>query len=375
MYLKQKTFIDMQWNSPGNRDQENQKIETQDDTTETESETETQSNALYFSDYSRIDKSEGEDDDIFRCVENAPVKCTECGSKTRISESRGEVYCPDCGAIMSMDELDFGPDWRGDDNNEDIVHRGGSPITELLHDRGLSTGFNPFESDAKGNSIPHKKQQQLRRLDKWNTRYTSRDNKDRNLKRALGEIQRMGSSLGISESVRETASALYRRAVDDEILIGQSIESMTTSCLYIASRIHSQPRPFEKFYRVSQVSPSKVDSTYRHIIREMNIELEPAKPEQYLNQIFSKLENEIENRSSVEELTKRMLNQARGTGLLNGKNPVACSAGAVYASCLLHEEDITQSMVSNATELSNVTVRNRYRPFIFVVGEKVHTDT
>lgn len=325
----------------------------------------------HFSDYSRMDSpSENDDLKTVQCIEDAPQTCSECGAHTEVSDSHGEVYCPDCGNIFSAGELDFGPDWRGDEE-EDKVNRGGSPLTEMMHDRGLSTVFNPYENDVNGNSIPTHKRKQLRRLNKWNERYTVRDNRDRNLKRALGEIQRMGSALGISENVRETASTIYRRIVDEQILIGQSIESMATSSLYIAARLHGNPRPFDDFYSVSQVPSNKVDTAYRTTIRHLDIELLPARPEKYLNQIFSKLDDKIEDRQNVEELAKKMLEQAREENLINGKNPIACSAGAVYASCLLHKENITQSMVSDAAQLSNVTIRNRYHTFIVVVGEKI----
>jgi len=64
----------------------------------------------------------------------------------------------------------------------------------------------------------------MQRLRTWNERFRTRDSKERNLKQALGEIDRMASALGLPENVRETASVIYRRALDDDLLPGRSIE-------------------------------------------------------------------------------------------------------------------------------------------------------
>lgn len=305
-----------------------------------------------------------ETEDEYRCIETAPTSCPECGGNTRKNEKHGEVFCGDCGIIISQDSVDYGPDWRGGDEDEDVERRAGTPLTPMIHDNGLSTVFNPYEQDKNGNHIPHDKQKRLQRMETWNERYSTRDNKDRNLKRALGELQRMSSALEIPEDVTETASVIYRRMVDEDLLLGQSIESMTTAALYIAARQHGKPRPIDDFVMVSQVPSELVERAYRHTIRNLKLELKPARPEQYINQIISDIEHLIDERQLVEKLTKEMLENARDEQLLNGKNPVACSAGAVYAACLVTEQDVTQTDVSQSAKLSNVTIRNRYRDFL-----------
>ncbi len=76
----------------------------------------------------------------------------------------------------------------------------------------------------------------MQRLRKWNERFRTRDSKERNLKQALGEIDRMASALGLPTNVRETASVIYRRALDEDLLPGRSIEGVSTACVYAAAR-------------------------------------------------------------------------------------------------------------------------------------------
>ncbi len=75
----------------------------------------------------------------------------------------------------------------------------------MMHDKGLSTNIDWRDKDAYGNSLSSNQRQKMQRLRKWNERFRTRDSKERNLKQALGEIDRMASALGLPENVRETA--------------------------------------------------------------------------------------------------------------------------------------------------------------------------
>jgi len=80
-----------------------------------------------------------------------------------------------------------------------------------MHDQGLSTNIGWQDKDAYGRALSSRQRQKMQRLRTWNERFRTRDSKERNLKQALGEIDRMASALGLPENVRETASVIYRR--------------------------------------------------------------------------------------------------------------------------------------------------------------------
>ncbi|WP_323173261.1 TFIIB-type zinc ribbon-containing protein [Natrialba sp. PRR66] len=55
-------------------------------------------------------------------------------------KDRGERICADCGLVLYKAEIEYGPEWRSFSNEEaDGRSRVGAPVTELLHDKGLST--------------------------------------------------------------------------------------------------------------------------------------------------------------------------------------------------------------------------------------------
>jgi transcription initiation factor TFIIB len=230
----------------------------------------------------------------------------------------------------------------------------------MMHDKGLSTNIDWRDKDAYGNSLGSRQRQKMQRLRKWNERFRTRDSKERNLKQALGEIDRMASALGLPENVRETASVIYRRALDEDLLPGRSIEGVATSSVYAAARQAGVPRSLDEITDVSRVEKSEIARTYRYVVRELGLEVQPADPESYVPRFASSLELSDE----AEHRARTLLQNAKEQGVHSGKSPVGLAAAAVYAAALLTNEKTTQAAVSEVADISEVTIRNRYHELL-----------
>ncbi|MEF8883702.1 MAG: transcription initiation factor IIB [Haloarculaceae archaeon] len=287
--------------------------------------------------------------------------CPECSGKLVTDEERGETVCSECGLVVEEDEIDPGPEWRAFDAAEkDEKSRVGAPTTNMMHDKGLSTNIGWQDKDAYGNSLSSRQREKMQRLRTWNERFRTRDSKERNLKQALGEIDRMASALGLPENVRETASVIYRRALDENLLPGRSIEGVATSALYAAARQAGTPRSLDEIAAVSRVEKDEIARTYRYVVRELSLEIQPADPESYVPRFASDLDLPEE----VERRARELLSTAKRQGVHSGKSPVGLAAAAVYAASLLANEKVTQSEVSEVANISEVTIRNRYHELL-----------
>jgi len=176
---------------------------------------------------------------------------------------------------------------------------------------------------------------------------------ERNLKHAFGEIERMASALGLPKPCRETAGVLYRRAVEDGLLPGRSIEAMSTACLYAAARQHGTPRTLVAFASVSRVEKLPVQRAYRYLSVELDLQIEPADPIHYLPQYAS----ELEISDDAERLAREILEAAIEQDLHSGRSPAGLAAAAIYGAARLTNERITQETVGAETGVSKVTVR------------------
>ncbi len=314
-----------------------------------------------YTDEERTESTERTDQHEETATREETSTCPECGAHLETNSAQGETVCSECGLVVEEDEIDRGPEWRAFDSAEkDEKSRVGAPTTNMMHDKGLSTNIGWQDKDAYGNSLSSRQRQKMQRLRTWNERFRTRDSKERNLKQALGEIDRMASALGLPENVRETASVIYRRALSDDLLPGRSIEGVATAALYAAARQAGVPRSLDEVERVSRVDKMELTRTYRYIIRELNLEVKPADPESYIPRFVSDLDLSDE----VERRARELVEGARSDGILSGKSPVGLAAAAVYAAALLCNEKVTQSDVSDVADISEVTIRNRYKELL-----------
>jgi len=293
--------------------------------------------------------------------------CPECGGHLERDAEHGETVCGECGLVVDEDGIDRGPEWRAFNSTErDQKSRVGAPTTKMLHDEGLSTNIGWQNKDAYGRSLSSRQRQKMQRLRTWDERFRTRNHKERNLKQALGEIDRMGSALGLPKDVRETASVIYRRALSEDLLPGRTIEGVATAAIYAAARQADRPRSLDEVAAVSRVDRMEFKRTYRYIVRELSLPVKPADPQQYVARIVSAAGAS----DATAHRARELLQTASGTGVFNGKSPVGLAAAAIYAASQLTGEGLTQSTISAAADVSEVTIRNRYQELLAIEAEQ-----
>jgi len=309
----------------------------------------------------RVSDRESTDKQVQETQAGEQLVCPECGGTLVEDTEHGETVCQDCGLVVEEDSVDRGPEWRAfNSQDRDEKSRVGAPTTQMMHDKGLSTNIGWQDKDAYGNALSSRQREKMQRLRTWNERFRTRDSKERNLKQALGEIDRMASALGLPENVRETASVIYRRALDEDLLPGRSIEGVSTASLYAAARQAGNPRSLDEFAHVSRVSKQELTRTYRYIVRELSLEIKPADPASYVPRFASDLGVSEE----AERRAREMLENGQQAGITSGKSPVGLAAAALYAAALLTNERVTQSQVGDVANISEVTIRNRYHELL-----------
>lgn len=292
--------------------------------------------------------------------------CDECGSDAlTTSEDQGELICEECGLIIETTNIDRGPEWRAFNHSErQNKSRVGAPTTKTMHDKGLTTQIDWKNKDAYGRSISSEKRNQINRLRKWQERIRTKDAGERNLQFALSEIDRMASALGVPRSVREVASVVYRRALNEDLIRGRSIEGVATSCLYAACRQERIPRSLEEVADVSRVKRKEIGRTYRYISQELSLEMKPVDPKEYVPRFCSALDLSEEVQSKSREIIDTTAEQ----GLLSGKSPTGYAAAAIYAASLLCNEKKAQREIADVAQVTEVTIRNRYQEQIEAMG-------
>ena len=291
-------------------------------------------------------------------------RCPECGGTHFENDGmRGEKICCMCGCVIDEAMIDLGPDWRNFANSRDR-DRVGSPLTVMTHDKGLSTEIASGSRDGRGASIPSKNMSQIRRLRTWQKRMRISNAMERNLATAITHINRIATSMGLGNNVREATSVIYRKAVKKNLVRGRSIETVVASCMYAACRQCSTPRTLDEVADASGVEKKAIGRTYRMMSRQLKLQLMPTKPEDYLQRFCSELK-------VSDQVRRRALGILRDIGdkeASTGHGPTGAAAAAIYISCILCHERRTQKQIADIRGVTEVTIRNRYRELTTELG-------
>lgn len=296
--------------------------------------------------------------------------CPECSGTVSQNTTRGERVCDDCGLVVDDTHVDRGPEWRAFNSQErDSKSRVGAPTTNMMHDNGLSTNISWQDRDANGRSISASQKRKMKRLRKWNERFKTTDSKDRNLKQALGEINRMSSALGLTkrtgQPTRKIASMIYRKCLENDLLPGRSIEGMATAALYAACRLDDVPRSLAEMAQVSRVDQDRIASAYSYTNKELSLGIGPSDPEAYLNRFINDLDvSDSRREAHIERLSRHLIKKAKQNNLITGKTPPGIAIGCMYTATKLTGETVTQAELSDIAEVTEVTIRQRYQEII-----------
>ena len=287
--------------------------------------------------------------------------CAECGKDIFFDENRGLFVCEECGLVHSEKHIDRGPEWRAFDADQKKKRtRTGAPMTYMIHDKGLSTMIDWKNRDIFGKEIPAKLRGQIYRLRKWQSRIRVSDATERNLTFALSELDRMASNLDLQKNLRECAAKIYRDAVEAHLIRGRSIEGVAAASLYAACRMYKVPRTLNEIAGVARVDKKEISRSFRYISKELDLNLNPTKPLDFLTRFIS----ELGLTTKCQKIAKIIIRMAEDRGLTSGRGPTGVCAAAIYASCILSNERRTQRSIARISCVTEVTVRNRFSELV-----------
>jgi len=289
-------------------------------------------------------------------------KCPVCGSNNIIYDpERGQYVCAECGTVLSEKAVDQGPEWRAFTPEErEKRSRVGSPLTQTVHDKGLSTIIDWRDRDAFGRHLEPRRRLEILRWRKWQIRARIQSSIDRNLAQAMNELDRIASQLGLPRNVREEAAVIYRKAVEKGLVRGRSIESVVAAAIYAACRRLKIPRTLDEIVKYTKVGRKDVARCYRLLLRELELRVPIADPIDYVPRIGALLGLS----GSVMKRAAEILKKAEEKGITAGKDPAGLAAAAIYIASLLEDERRTQKEIAQVAGVTEVTVRNRYKELV-----------
>lgn len=287
------------------------------------------------------------------------TNCPECGSENLVEDyDLGEIICQDCGLVLSEHAMNRGPEWRAF-TKEEKEERGrvGIPISYSIHDKGLSTVIDRVNRDAYGRQLPLATRLEMLRLRKWQIRTRVHSSVDRNLAQAMAELDRLTDRLHIPAPVKERAAIIYRKALDSGLVRGRSIVAIAAASLYAACRSSETPRTLKEVAAASRIRKKDVARCYRLLLRELDMRMPVEDPVRCVSKIATKVGITMQ----TQRRGIKILKEVRKKGIVAGKDPMGLAAAALYVACVLEGEKKTQKEIAEVANVTEVTVRNRYK--------------
>jgi transcription initiation factor TFIIB len=283
--------------------------------------------------------------------------CPRCRKGSIVTDTNGEVACTNCGYVVTQTSEDQGKEWRNFSDDNHNRARTGAPTTLTKYDMGLNTTIGTSNRDSSGNPITPSMKITMQRLRNWDNRSKLHSTDTKNLSRAFNELSRLNDRLALNDMVIEKTAYIYRKAEEKGLARGRSIISLLAASVYSACRNTETPRTLKEIANSCNLKKKDVARCYRLLIRELDLKMPIVDP--------AKCIAKIANKANISEKSKRkaleMIRTAIDAEISAGKGPMGLAATALYMACILNGESITQERIAEASDVTSVTIRNRYK--------------
>jgi transcription initiation factor TFIIB len=272
-----------------------------------------------------------------------------------------EDICKKCGMIVSYNVQDINrPEWRNTFHTVEINNRHsrtGTPTSLARYDMGLSTVIGRTDRDASGKKIDVIMHTTMQRLRKWDSRAHIRTSSDISLIQAFNELDIVKDKLALPDAVVEKSAYIYRKAKSNGLTRGRTISGLVAASIYAACREMGTPRTLKDIAAAANINRKYLAKAYRLLLIELDIKV-PS-----VDQI--KCIARVANKANLTEKTKRqairIMDEITQMQISAGKNPMGLAATILYLSCLKTGENKTQTDISQAAGVTEVTLRNRFK--------------
>jgi transcription initiation factor TFIIB len=291
-------------------------------------------------------------------AEEIPDKCPNCGKKGTFvrDEESGEMVCSNCGFVLREKEEETGPSFSS--SEEGTSHITSGPPTSIAQpDMGLTTVIGREGTDASGAALSSRTKSNVERMRVWDRRSQPDQGAYRSMSKAFGEIKTIAAKLSVGEAAVERAAYIYRKAFDKGITRGRSLTLVAAAALYAACRDMEIPRSLKDVAVEENISKKDLSRTYRALVTQLDIRMPVEDPVRSVPKIASAIGASSQTMRRAQEI----LRIAEAQGVSAGKDPMGLAGAALYIASHLEGEGKSQARVAKAAEVTEVTVRNRYR--------------
>jgi len=314
---------------------------------------------------------------MLRNIDELNGRCPTCNSILVEDQSKGECFCSSCGYVV----YDHAPTLATESIDSSLEARlkstrGSGGTSYSYHDLGISSDIYHANRDFNGKSIRPDVLEGINRIRRWHSRLRALSSKDRRISNVLTKINEICSILSLPRVINESASLAYRMIESKSKAKGRSSVCMACACIYHVCKQYSILRGIDeiaeaagcknkrliyKYYRIIALESKADDKSSDSIDNNGSSRGLSIIP---IEMYIAKLSNTIRLDTKVEKLAIDIAKKTVDRSAMDGKAPYGLAAAYIYMACVLLGIKVLQSDISSASNVTEVTVRNRYRELI-----------
>ena len=187
---------------------------------------------------------------------------------------------------------------------------------------------------------------------------------DRYFPAAFAISEDLTKKLNLPRVIQEDAMRIYKK-IHKKKISGRTTRIMIVACVYAAIR-HSPnaSRTLLDLERVSNFKKKSIQTCYRKIHKELQLEPGLPDPKQKLGKIGNSLSLSPIKTELVMRTARKILDDAEKAGVTGGKNPNGLAAAAVYIACKKHNVTTTQREIAHAADITELILRQRKKEIV-----------
>lgn len=267
-------------------------------------------------------------------------------------EFRGEYICAETGEVIEERLVDMGKEWRSftPSSNKDRGDRGEIPNTLKVHDMGLHTEIDRTTWIGK-------------RLSELNSLSRVITSDERKLSRALKLSNEVINKLPTpgAPRLKEEVGLILRRLIKSGIVGRKKLSAFVSASIICAAENLNIPINAREAVNLCGTTLGDVWDALMKIRRDLGIAKSRSYDPRTLVLMYAQ---KARLPSQVATLAIKIIESGRASGSLLSKGPQGVAVASLYVASILLDVRKTQSAISRDTEISEVTIRNRYKDVV-----------
>lgn len=282
------------------------------------------------------------------CKDASPgISCEHCKSSYVVLDD-GNYTCQECGTIVSR-HIDSNAEWRyygAEDTKVNDPTRCGMPVNDLLPFLTLGSVMGYGTNESYDIRI-------MRKFHMWN----STSYKERSLYSIFDNMTVNAVNHGIPKSIIEEAKVLYKKISEMKISRGENRSGLIASSIYMSCKNNKVPRSTKEIAKIFSLKVTTMTKGCKKFQDIMKINLESTTPDDFIYRFCSKLNMDIDKK----KICKQVVKKAEELGVVSENTPPSIAAGTIYMCNVVYEWGFTKKELSDACEISQVTISKCYK--------------